>query len=140
MTLTLVLLGLAIAAAWIPAPRLRGVPIPPWTPLFAGAIAAGLVAGVLAPIALAALAVLCALAGAAVFAPRGRATFTLLAAAWALALSLHVVPGFHNPRLFDGVRLTPDALPFTSYLNFDKAAAGLVLLAAFCRPGQGEGA
>ncbi len=135
--LTFVFLGLAIAAAWVPAPRWRSMAVPPWMPLFAGAAVAGFLAGVLAPIALAALVVLCALAGAAVFAPRGGPMFTLLAAACALALALHVVPGFHNPRLVDGVRLTVDAVPFTSTLNFDKAAAGLVLLAAFCRPGRG---
>jgi membrane protease YdiL (CAAX protease family) len=76
------------------------------------------------------------LAAAARFAPRGGGAFTVLAAAWALALALHVVPGFHNPVLLAGVRFTPDAVPFTVSLSFDKAAAGLVLVAAFCRPGR----
>jgi len=134
-----VLLGLAVAAAWLPAPRLRGVPVPPWAVVFAAATGAGVATGLLAPTALAALLMLCGLAAAACFAPRGRPLFTLLAASWALALSLHVMPGFHNQRLFDAVRLTPDAIPFTSYLNFDKAAAGLILLVAFCRPGRGTG-
>jgi hypothetical protein len=137
---TFVLLGLAIATAWLPVPRVRGVPVPPWAVLLAAAAGAGLSTGVLAPTALGALVILCCLAAAACLAPRGRPLFTLLAATWALALALHVIPGFRNPRLFDGVRLTADAVPFTSYLNFDKAAGGLVLLAAFCRPGRGEGA
>ena len=134
MDLAFVLLGAAIAAAWLPPLRVRGVAVPAWAVLFVAAAVAGARAGVLAPVGVAALALLCAFAAAACFAPRGRGVFTLVAAAWALALALHVVPGFHNPKLFDGVRFGADSLPFTTYLNFDKAAAGLWLLVAFCRP------
>jgi membrane protease YdiL (CAAX protease family) len=122
----------------LPTPHWRGVPLPPWAVLLAAAAVAGFVAGVLTPVALLALAVLCALAGAARSAPRGGGTFTVLAAAWALALALHAVPGFRNPVLLAGVRFTPDAVPFTLAPSFDKAAAGLVLVAAFCRPGRGR--
>ncbi|MEK6347078.1 MAG: CPBP family glutamic-type intramembrane protease [Burkholderia sp.] len=54
----------------------------------------------------------------------GGALFTALA----VALSTHALPGFHNPRVIDAVRFTPDALPFTMYLNADKALIGLWLL------------
>ncbi|WP_269500969.1 CPBP family intramembrane glutamic endopeptidase [Burkholderia sp. IMCC1007] len=51
-----------------------------------------------------------------------------LFAALAIALSLHLLPGFHNPRVIEPTRFTPDAVPFTMYLNFDKPLAGLWLL------------
>ena len=140
MESTFVLLGLAIAAAWIPAPRLGGIAVAPWVPLFGAAVLAGALAGVLAPVAIVALAVLCGFAAAARFAPRGRGLLTVVAAAWALALSLHVLPGFHAWTLFDGVRFSADSLPFKAALNFDKPAAGLLLLVALCRPGTGADA
>jgi membrane protease YdiL (CAAX protease family) len=34
--------------------------------------------------------------------------------------------------LIAGVKLSPDAAPFTQYANFDKASVGLILLAFFC--------
>lgn len=46
----------------------------------------------------------------------------------ALALALHLLPGFHNPRVIGPVRFTPDAVPFTMYLNLDKPLAGYWLL------------
>jgi membrane protease YdiL (CAAX protease family) len=87
---------------------------------------------VLEPTAVLALALLAALARGAVAAPRWRCALTVLAAVFALAMSLHLVPGFHASVLFHDVHLTPDAAPFALALGFDKAAAGLLLLAAFC--------
>jgi hypothetical protein len=52
----------------------------------------------------------------------------LVFAALAIALSLHLIPGFHNPRVIAPTRFTPDAVPFTMYLNFDKPLVGLWLL------------
>lgn len=54
-------------------------------------------------------------------------TETLLVAD-AVALMLHLVPGFHNLRLLDGVHVSPDSLPFTLYYNFDKALVPFILL------------
>ena len=44
---------------------------------------------------------------------------------------LHVLPGFGNPIVLDAVRLAPDSLPYTQYLNFDKGVAGLFLLGVY---------
>ncbi|QYM80430.1 CPBP family intramembrane metalloprotease [Horticoccus luteus] len=55
----------------------------------------------------------------------------------AAALMLHRLPGFHNPRVLDAVRFTPDAVPFTLYLNFDKVVVGLLLL-RWCHPRIGS--
>ncbi|WP_367188486.1 lysostaphin resistance A-like protein [Burkholderia sp. Ed8] len=49
-------------------------------------------------------------------------------AALAIALSLHLIPGFHNPLVIGPTRFTPDAVPFTMYLNLDKPLVGLWLL------------
>lgn len=46
----------------------------------------------------------------------------------ALGLGLHVLPGFHNLRPIGPVQITPDAVPFTMYLNLDKPLAGFWLL------------
>lgn len=43
-------------------------------------------------------------------------------------LLVHAVPGFANPIVIDGVRLSADSLPYTKYLNLDKGVLGLLLL------------
>ncbi|SMF84512.1 CPBP family intramembrane glutamic endopeptidase [Pseudobacteriovorax antillogorgiicola] len=45
-----------------------------------------------------------------------------------LALSMHVVPGFENLKVVDGLRLAPDSLPYTMYLNLDKQFAAWILI------------
>lgn len=136
------LLGVAIVAVWVPWPsRAAGATEsaaawpPPWVWVFGAACAAALQAGVLAPIGLVALLALAALLRTAKHA-RGaaiRAFAAVLAAAFVVLLALHDVPGFANVRVLDRVRFTPDAAPFTLYLNFDKGAAGLLVLALLAR-------
>lgn len=48
----------------------------------------------------------------------------------ALATALHWLPGVQNPLLVDAQQLTPDAIPYTLYANFDKGWAGFCLLLA----------
>ncbi|MBR8252442.1 CPBP family intramembrane glutamic endopeptidase [Burkholderia ambifaria] len=93
---------------------------------YAGALAVGK----LAPIVLAPLALLVAAAwGVAPSRPLAvRIAAHVVFAALAIALSLHLIPGFHNPRVIEPTRFTPDAVPFTMYVNFDKPLVGLWLL------------
>lgn len=56
----------------------------------------------------------------------GHGLFILLA----LGLALHWLPGFNNARVFDQVRFTPDAAPFSMNLNLDKPLIGFWLLLA----------
>jgi membrane protease YdiL (CAAX protease family) len=126
-----VLLLAAIAAVWLPLPRGWPALLPPWALLFAAALAGGWAQGVLAPAALAALLLLVVLAA---LVARTRGTGWQgpawgLLVLWCVALVLHRVPGFYNPVAIDAQRFTADAAPFTQYLNFDKGAVGLVLLA-----------
>lgn len=54
----------------------------------------------------------------------------VLLALLALAGALHLIPGFANPLLVNAQLLTPDAIPYTLYANFDKGWAGYCLLLA----------
>ncbi len=49
-------------------------------------------------------------------------------------LMLHVMPGFHNPIVISASVLSPGGVPYTKYLNFDKAVAGLFLLGIYRFP------
>lgn len=131
----LVLLGLSICAVWAPHLHVRNVAIAPWIVLFSAASVTALASGVLAWMGLLALGAMLAVS---LLAQRAKAVssgtgFTVLAALCAILLALHVVPGFRNPTIVVGVRLSEDAAPYTQYANFDKGAAGLFLLVFFCR-------
>ncbi|KZL17044.1 CAAX amino terminal protease self- immunity [Pseudovibrio axinellae] len=39
----------------------------------------------------------------------------------------HTAPGFHNLQVLQDVKTSPDAVPYSLYLNFDKAALGFLL-------------
>ena len=54
-----------------------------------------------------------------------------LVLAWALALMLHLVPGFANLKVLDRVLAGPASVPFTLYLNLDKPLIFFALLLAF---------
>lgn len=136
MLLPFALLALSIFAVWAPAIRLRGdYTLQPWAFLFAAAVVAGLVSGVLSAIAVVALTLLAAfgILSKQVKNGRARVLFTAVAALLAGAFALHLVPGFNNPAVVDSVRVSERASLFTQYANFDKAAAGLLLFAFFCR-------
>lgn len=46
----------------------------------------------------------------------------------AVALVLHLLPGFNNPRILDAITVGPQSMPFSMYFNFDKALVPFVLL------------
>ncbi len=46
-----------------------------------------------------------------------------------LALAFHFLPGFNNWSLVKDMKLSPDALPYSLYLNFDKPFMGIFVLA-----------
>src|SRR5471032_1787144 len=139
MLITYGLLTLAILSVWLPDVRLSSsLRLPAWGVLLLAAIVSGLATGILAPLALLSIVVFILLASyaqrvsrrpGAKWLSRLLLMLTMLAA---LALALHLLPGFHNPRIIDKLVLSPGGAPFTQYLNFDKGLAGLVLLALFC--------
>jgi CAAX protease family protein len=126
------LLSLALIALWSPA-RWRYLPgrVPLWTGLFVLSLVCALWAGFITPLALPFLALL---AGATyVFsnerAPRAYRTVTgALIVILSAGLMAHVIPGFRNYQAITDVVLSPGALPYRQYLNYDKATMGLFLL------------
>lgn len=50
----------------------------------------------------------------------------------AVALVLHVIPGFHNPKVLDAVVVGPQSMPFSMYFNMDKAVVPFFLIT--CMP------
>lgn len=132
MPVPFVLLVLSICAAWLPSLSIgQKFRVQPWAVVYAVAVIAALAQGFLQVSAVAALLVLVGLARwmtRAVHKGLYWLAFALLLLL-CLALALHKVPGFNNPIVIDGVQFTPDAKPFTQYLNFDKGSVGLVLLA-----------
>lgn len=46
----------------------------------------------------------------------------------ALALALHVLPGFHNLKVLDALKAGPESAPFSMYFNFDKALIPFLLI------------
>jgi membrane protease YdiL (CAAX protease family) len=137
MAITFGLLALSICAVWIPPiPLGKRFDVPAWQLLFVAAIASGLAAGYLTWPALPALAflgIVAYLAERTAASRVQRIVFGALTAVTALALALHRLPGFANPVLIADAKFSPDAAPFTQYANFDKAAAGLIILAWLCK-------
>ena len=132
MPVTFALLAVSIAFVWLPTLRVGlKASVPWWVLAYAIAVVSGLHFGVLNGLAITGL--VCLLAVCLVDARRAQWRFGW-AVTWgvglvALALALHLVPGFHNALLIDGEHTSADAAPFTLYANFDKGSVGLVLLA-----------
>lgn len=133
MLMTYGLLGLSIGATWLAPIRMaKQFSIAPWLLLLVGAIVAGLAQGYLswaALIGLGALGVVAYMASRSEANRLQRILFGFLTALLALALALHLVPGFHNPLLVANMKFSADAMPYSQYANFDKGAVGLLLLA-----------
>jgi membrane protease YdiL (CAAX protease family) len=130
------LLALAVLLLWVPAPAVRGNRDWAWAAGLLVACVAGLATGVLDWRGLAAVGACVALAIGARTSARAalRISLLVLTGACALLLAVHRLPGFHNPLIAQAVQVSAGAPPFTLYANFDKAVAGIVLMAAFCAP------
>lgn len=130
---TFVALAAAMAALWAPrvwfSPHARSL----WVLPFAVALLAAQAAAIVATPGLIAMFVLITATRVGYHAPDGGLRGFALALMLALSggLLLHAVPGFDNPRLIDGVRLSAEAERYTKYLNFDKGVLGLFLLGLF---------
>ena len=135
-------LTLALILLWAP----RVLPSPSagiwWIAPFVVAVGAALSGGLLDARGLAVLALLaaaCRVAGHGT----GRALVVIAHAvmlAVAAGLLLHVLPGFDNPQVLNGIVLSPGSEPYTKYLNFDKGVAGLFLLGIYAElPARDEG-
>ncbi|AIY39218.1 CAAX amino terminal protease family protein [Collimonas arenae] len=134
--LAFTLLAAAICAVWLHPVRINDrLAVPPWMGFFIAAAGCGLAAGVLNLLAVAELGIFCVIAYVASKAKRKVLSCILLtiAAIVALAMAMHRLPGFNNPIVISNLKLSADAIAFTQYANFDKGAAGLILLAFLCK-------
>lgn len=57
-----------------------------------------------------------------------RGIFGLLALVLSAALMMHVAPGFNNLKVLNDVYVSTNGVPFSLYLNFDKVAAGILII------------
>lgn len=133
MLMTFGLLGLSICATWLEPMRIGNrFTLSPWLLPFIGAIVAGLVEAYLtwpALIGLGAFGIVAYMTSRPAASRLQQILCGSLTALLALALALHVLPGFHNPLIVTNIQFSPDAMPLTQHANFDKAAVGLILLA-----------
>ena len=132
MITTFALLALAVLALWwggdARAPALRREA---WLIFLAASLVAALVSGVMRPVGLpwvAAIAVTTFALGQRQLTGGRRYLAVVVFVAVATGLALHRLPGFNNPRVIDAVRFSADAIPYSLYLNYDKALAGLFVL------------
>jgi len=134
MPVPFVLLVLSICAVWLPSlPVGSKYRVAPWCVVYVVAVLAALVEGYIRIPAIVSLIALLGLTWGVQHANRPALMWTLFGfvVLLSLALSLHKVPGFNNPIVIDGVRVSEAAQTYTQYLNFDKGSVGLILLAAF---------
>jgi uncharacterized protein len=123
-----VFLSAAIVSLWLTRGFNRLITLAAFLTL---AIGSGFVAGVVSPAALlpiAVYAVLCQ-AYALRLAQPMRVPLAIAVVVASLGLMAHVVPGFSNLLIVKDAVVSPEAPPFTLYLNFDKALIGVFLLA-----------
>ena len=135
VALTYGLLMLSVVALWIPDPW----PAWRWSPQiasasFVAALVCALAAGIVGWRGVVAAAVMLGACYAFPRRPRGTLLrWTCGAAIIVLSalLMAHALAGFANVKVLSGVRFSADAVPYTQYLNFDKALVGLFIL-GFC--------
>lgn len=131
--LTFALLALSISSVWIKASHPSKDSVPLWLWIFFASLGCGMIAGVvnwLGAIVLLALAGMAYLSGMQYRYPL-KVLLMLCSMTLALALALHLIPGFNNPLVAHRIKFSADTTPYTLYANFDKGAAGLILLACF---------
>jgi membrane protease YdiL (CAAX protease family) len=135
MPITFIILAASICAVWLPSLQLGKRKIAPWPVLFICALGSGFIQNFIKPIAIVELGLLAMCAYLAVNSTEKRAqsiVFSIVAGIGALALAMHLLPGFNNPVLISNIKFSEDATAYTQYLNVDKAAAGLILLVFLC--------
>jgi hypothetical protein len=137
VVLTFTLLALAVLALWgrgeerAPAWRRNS-----WLLLLGASLVSALAAGIVRPAGLGWIVLLAAAAYGFSRPGAGRWQRAVAAGATlglAVGLFAHRLPGFENPRVIFAVKFSPDAIPYTLYLNFDKTIIGLFIL-GWCHP------
>lgn len=127
------LLTLAILSVWLPA-RAGMLNIRLWMWLFGVSALAGFYFGIVAPggvLSLVVLGACCRLTMMETLPKHWRVLCGFGVLGLVVLLFLHKVPYFTNPLVFNEVHFSGRSTAYFKYWNYDKAAAGLMLLAYF---------
>jgi len=102
-----------------------------WGGFLVFALVLGYFAGIITPIALAPIGALLVLHALMQSEVRGLVRFVLFAATVAISIGLlgHYFPGFHNIPIYQKIKISPDAVASSLWLNFDKPFIGIFVLA-----------
>lgn len=142
---TIVVFGLltaSILSVWLPQQSSRTTRLPMWMILSALSAVFGLYYGIVEPggiLYLAILASCCYLVKRRSLNIYLRVLSTFVIIGLVVGLFLHKVPFFNSPLVFDNFFLSAQSSVYTKYWDFDKASAGLILLAYFgdiCQSGR----
>ena len=131
---TFAFLTLAILSLWFGGKNVGRVRRFIWLVPFIAAVVAGLVSGIVVPIALlwiATFALATCTFGAGSTGRAARLVAAIAIIVLAGGLMAHQLPGFKNPLVISDRTFGPDAIPFRLHLNFDKTLVGLFIL-GFC--------
>ena len=135
-TLTYGFLSLSLIALWLPAKETERFPIRLWHIFCVAALGCGLLFGnVRLPglLAIVVFGISCYCTASEHYTKLVRIIAGTIMLVLALGLSLHVVPGFSNPKVIANLILSEGGIPYSKYLNFDKIMMGLFLLGLTCK-------
>ncbi|MCP4158777.1 MAG: CPBP family intramembrane metalloprotease [Deltaproteobacteria bacterium] len=124
------LLTLALISLWLPKKTdLFSIRI--WYIFCAAAIGGGLLFGYLqlsGVVSIFILGISCYLAGSEQQIKPVRIIAGCLMFVLSVGLTMHIIPGFSNPKVIEGVVISEGGIPYSKYLNFDKTVVGLFII------------
>ncbi len=135
-TLTYGLLSLSLIALWLPAKKIKRFPVRLWHIFCVAALGCGLLFGDVQLPGLLSIAILgasCYCAASEQYTKSVRVIAGTIMFVLSVGLSLHVAPGFSNPKVVANVILSEGGIPYSKHLNFDKTIVGLFLLGFTCK-------
>ena len=135
-TLTYGLLSLSLIALWLPAKETKRFPVRLWHIFCVAALGCGLLFGdvqLSGLLSIAILGVSCYCTASEQFTKPVRIIAGTIMFVLSVGLSLHVVPGFSNPKVVVNVIVSEGGIPYSKHLNFDKTLVGLFLLGFTCK-------
>jgi membrane protease YdiL (CAAX protease family) len=125
------LLTLSLIALWVPIKANLFRTIHLWQVLCVGAIGCGLLFGfvhIIGVLPIIGLAIACYIVVQEQLSPIIRIVAGIGVFILSVGLSVHIMPGFSNPKVIVDVVFSKGGIPFSKHLNFDKTVVGLFLL------------
>lgn len=135
-TLTYGFLSLALIALWFPTNDMKRFPVRLWHIFCLAALGCGVVFGnvyLLGMLSIIILGLSCYWTASEQATLSVRFVAGTVMLVLAVALSLHLIPGFSNPQVVTNVIISEGAIPYSKYLNFDKTIVGLFVVGFTCK-------